>query len=200
LIKSEELPNLNKLRQVVQRLISPSDLEWADLYKILQIKKIMQGDRYLRQGEPYNFGCFVVDGLLELYYTTEDGSESTFRFSKEYEFAAGYVGLLTHTPSECSIRALEASTICEIAYPEWLKLMAKYKNWETVGRKVAEVEFVNRAKREELLLIHDAKRRYLLFKESRPDLLARVPQHKIASYLGMTPVSLSRIVGQLRQG
>jgi hypothetical protein len=69
---------------------------------------------------------------------------------------------------------------------------------ERVGRLVAETEFVNRAIRERLFLIADARARYLNFLEKFEHFRSRIPQHKIASFLGLNPVTLSRVVQGLR--
>lgn len=188
------LTALTNFKKLLNAWVTIPEEEWTRVLPLLRSRKMSKGDFYNHQGEECLSGFFVHSGLFELFYTTTEGKELICRFSPENDFAAAYIGLLTDQKAECSIRALEDSEIVDIDYRRWRKdFLRSHICWEIIARNVAEGEFIVRATRERLFLVSDAKERYMAFQRTFPQLKLRVPQHKIASYLGINPVSLSRL-------
>ncbi len=91
------------------------------------------------------------------------------------------------------IEALENSTVYELEYLEWLTLRKENSCWDLFLITLLEGAFATKEKRERELLLLDAEERYNIFKNEFPGLESRIRQHLIASYLGISPVSLSRL-------
>lgn len=175
------------------------DSEIVKARAIFQPQRLPRGGFFVRAGElPQTLG-FVVSGLLRLYYLREDGSEYTKSFCVEHEFVGAYRALLCAEPSRLFIQALEPVTLLVARYQDYQTLSAGHPGWETVNRKLAERLFLKKEQRESALLLDDAQTRYIEFLAEYPGLEHRLKQHQIASYLGITPVSLSRIRARLRR-
>lgn len=175
------------------------DSEIVKAQAIFQPQRLPRGAFFVRAGElPQTLG-FVVSGLLRLYYLREDGSEYTKSFCVEHEFVGAYRALLYAEPSRLFVQTLEPSLLLVAPYHAYQTLSAGHHCWETVNRTIAERLFFKKEQRESALLLDDAQTRYMQFLAEYPGLERRLKQHQIASYLGITPVSLSRIRARLRK-
>ena len=101
--------------------------------------------------------------------------------------------MITQTPSTLTVEALVPSTLITLSRTVSQQLFDRHHGWERVGRRIAELQFIERELREHELLCLTPLQRYEKFRRERPQLLNIIPQYLIASYLGITPVSLSRI-------
>lgn len=104
-----------------------------------------------------------------------------------------YYSFLTNTVSIRPIQALENSMIYSIEKKNLNKLFEYSKNWERIGRQLAESAYVTSVLRANRLLHDDYNTRFKTFIEESSFLMQRVPQYMIASYLNMTPETLSRV-------
>ncbi|MNI08038.1 hypothetical protein D3C73_610620 [compost metagenome] len=109
------------------------------------------------------------------------------------EFITSYSSLLQNAPSFFAIQALMDSQLIVIPYSDFQSLFARHICWERLGRIIVEQLFVKKETRERELLLLSAEARYLLFLEKYGQVVKHIPQYHIASYLGITPVALSRI-------
>jgi len=182
-----------QLSNVLQSLGEiPAD-ELAKLTDIFQPLTLNTGDFLIRAGEiPCQIG-FVVSGILRLYYVNSTGSEFIKSFCAENHFVTAYSSLILKQPAQFFIEALEASLLLVVDYNQYTKLCAENSSWQTINHKLVEALFIKKEKREAELLLDDAATRYQKFLTEYPDLENRVKQYHIASYLGISPVSLSRI-------
>ncbi|TGL64701.1 Crp/Fnr family transcriptional regulator [Leptospira sarikeiensis] len=182
-----------KIYETVNR-ISPIPKEiWEKSEKLYTFRKLEYGDFLVKQGAKASEFAFVFSGVLREYYLTDQGNEYIKSFNFPGDFTGSYFDLLSEQPSTCNIRAI---TDCELAvakFSEFRELFSQDIAWERLGRIFAENLFLKKAKREYELLALSAEERYELLLKTRPDIEELVPQYHIASYLGITPVSLSRI-------
>ncbi|MDV6237279.1 Crp/Fnr family transcriptional regulator [Leptospira ellisii] len=166
---------------------------WDEAGIVYSLRELSYGDFFVKQGKiPAEF-AFVFSGILREYYLTPNGDEYIKSFNFPGDFTGSYFDLLNAQPSTCFIRAI---TDCKLAVADFSELSALFSTdivWERLGRKVAENLFLKKAKREYELLALDAEARYELLKKDRPEIEDSIPQYHIASYLGITPASLSRI-------
>jgi CRP-like cAMP-binding protein len=181
------------LRNHLTRAFSVPPLEWVHLAKHLRLKSLKKGEAFFRQGEPVDEIGFVIKGLLYNYFTSESGDKFVKYFIPDRGFVACYSSLVTERPALFSCETLEPTTLITIRYQDVLKLYDRHICWERMGRKKAEELFVEKEVREMLFLTSDATARYEVFVRENQDLVNRVPQYLIASYIGISPVSLSRI-------
>ena len=114
-------------------------------------------------------------------------------FFSEGQLMTDYFGFLTNTPSIRPIQALEDSLIYSIEKEQLTKLYDQSKNWERLGRKLSESAYVTSVLRANRLLHDDYQTRVNTFIQENQSLIQRIPQYMIASYLHMTPETLSRV-------
>lgn len=168
-------------------------MEWLRIAKLLRYKTLKKGDFYFHQGEPVSEISFVTKGLLYNFYTNSEGEDFVKYFIPEGNLVACYSSLLQGIPAAFSCQALEQTKMISLPFE---KLQALYQSsafWERMGRLSAEKLYIEMEKREQCFLMADAKGRYENFVQEKPELVQRVPQYLIASYIGISPVSLSRI-------
>lgn len=188
----------NNLRTYLMKLASIPEEEWTAFSNQLAHGEIQKGNFFLRAGEvPQQIG-FVVNGLFKKFYQSEDGREYIKDFSSEGKLVTAYSALLQGQPSIMNIQAVEDSQLFLIPYKFWTSLYDRHSCWQEVGRKIAERVFIDSEQRERDLLTHSASKRYELFVVNNPHLKVRLPQYDVASYLGISPVSLSRIVSKIK--
>ena len=155
-------------------------------------EEINKGAFYLKEGQISNKVSFIEKGLFRLFYQL-DGEEKIMLFFSESQLMSDYFGFLTNTASIRPIQALEDSFIYSIEKQNLNKLFDYSKNWERIGRQLAESAYVTSVFRANRLLHDDYNTRVKTFLEESPSLMQRVPQYMIASYLNMTPETLSRV-------
>jgi CRP-like cAMP-binding protein len=138
---------------------------------------------------------FVKEGCVRIYYFKED-IDITESFEFENAFVARAESLFTGKPSLKAIQAIEDTTLIAIDSGKLFQLFDRHHDLERMFRKIIEASYVNTVNRIESLQFHTAEERYLNLLKEHKDVLKRVPLKYIASYLGITPVSLSRIRAQ----
>lgn len=135
---------------------------------------------------------FVKKGLCRIYYY-KDGLDITESFAFENSLIARVESLFTGKPSKKGIQTLEDSDFIGINSPALFDLYDQFPEIERLFRKIFEAAYVDTVNRIESMQFHTAEERYKELIRNSPDLLQRVPLKHIASYLGITQVSLSRI-------
>lgn len=179
--------------RTIQRIIRLSPEEEIKLLRISSRKFIAKGDLFIRAGEvPGKLG-FIHRGLFRYYYIDSKGRESTKSFFEEQSFITSYSAMIKGIGSYYAVEALEDSEVMVTGYSEWKELFEGYPEWNIFLIKLLEKGYIKKEAREREFLQCDAEERYRIFLNEYPRLENRVKQHLIASYLGITPVALSRI-------
>lgn len=149
----------------------------------------------LEEGQRSLDGYFVIKGCLRTYYIKE-GEEKTTGFYTEMESLSPQC-IINNSPSAYYISCLEDS-IVTVANPEMeAMIFAKFPRFETLCRVLSEELLAKSQASFDDFKTSSPEERYLDLLEKRPDLVQRIPQYQLASYLGMTPQSLSRIRSRL---
>ena len=139
-----------------------------------------------------------IFSTVYMYHNCTTVTGDTMSFCAENVFVAAYSALLMKQPSRLFIQALEDTKLLVADYSVYRSLSESQAGLQRLNCRIAEFLFIKKERRESALLLDDAKTRYLSFLEEYPGLEARLKQHHIASYLGVTPVTLSRIRAQLK--
>lgn len=144
----------------------------------------------LNQGELPEHAYFLVDGICHACYLTPEGRQFSKEFYWEQELIVGFESQLAKRPSEYLLETLSASHIQALP----LALVEQWKeNCPSLYMSLIERQLLFKEHKERFMLIHSPEERYTLFCEHFPELQAQVADYQIASYLGITPTSLSRI-------
>lgn len=141
---------------------------------------------------PKKFG-FIAKGLVRYYYADHEGREFTKMFFREKSFISSYTAMINKRPSLITIQALTQTEILEVNFDHWLRIKQSNDKWNLFLISLLEKGYAIKEKRERELLIYDAENRYKIFREEFQDLESKIKQNLIASYIGITPIALSRI-------
>lgn len=181
--------------QSAVRPLTPRASALTRLHKGARHRVLKKGDHILRAGTVADEVFFVHKGLLRYYFNdpNDDGQERTGQFFDEGIVVTDAESFLAQIPAEQNFEALEASSI--VVLPRNV-LVAAYDEDHAVerfGRLMLQEALIGSQRRASRLLTLQPEDRYRRFIETRPEVARRVPQYLVASYLGLTPESLSRI-------
>lgn len=180
------------LHKTIEQFLRLDPQEKAQMENAFTFREVPKKFILTRYGQVARELYFINKGLLRLYYE-KDGEEITGYIFREGLFASSYESFLRQTPS---IQYLETLEPCELLVLRFDQLEMLYQTMPRINiltRKVAEQRFINGQMVLSSFLLDSPEERYLKFIQHNSDLMLRVPHHIIASYLGITPVSLSRI-------
>lgn len=183
---------MEDLKAYLEKISPLTREDWNLTLQTFKEEQYKKGDYFIKEGGYCNKVSFVSEGLFKLYYLT-DGQEKIMLFFAERQFLTDYFGYLTQTPSIRPIEALEDSVVYSITREKLNQLIATSQAWSTIARVMAERAYILAVQRANRLLHDDFDTRFLTFMAEYPSLLQRVPQYMIASYLDMTPETLSRV-------
>lgn len=178
----------------ISQHVSLSKQEEQELCELSSVKQYRKGDLLIKEGQVSKYLQFVFSGIYRVYEIRE-GKEITtyFNTSDRNRFVANFVSLLTQQPSLHRIECIVPGELLSIDYKDWQVMYEKSHALTSFGRIMAEFNYVLAMERIESLQYQSATDRYLKFLKHYPLLMNQIPQHYIASYLGITPESMSRI-------
>jgi CRP-like cAMP-binding protein len=172
-------------------LSKETEMAIVDISSMITIKKN-------KDLQPIGHTCktiyFIKKGVARIYYL-KDGIDITERFFFENSIIARVESLFTGKPSRKAIQILENAEIIAIDATQLFKLYDTFPEIERLFRKIFEAAYVETVNRIEGLQFHSAEERYSALLNEDPNVLMRVPLKYVASFLGITQVSLSRIRG-----
>ena len=179
------------LFEFIAKYISLSEEEKAAILSLGIFRSVKKGTVLLSQGQRSQESYFVLKGCLRAYYMI-DGEEKTTAFYTEMEGITPQC-VLSKEPSGYYMAALE-DTLITVSTPGMeAESFEKFPRFETLCRMISEEQLAKSQLSFDEFKTSSPEERYLRLVQNRPDLLQRVPQHQLASYLGITPQSLSRL-------
>ena len=185
------------LLQKIKEHVVITDEEF-DFCKTLFIPKKLRKRQYLLQeGDVNKYTSFVEKGMLRTYSVDEKGNEPILQFSFEGWWVADLYSFLTNEPSKYNIEAMEDCELLLITKPSWDTMLDKVPALERYFRILIQNSLIATQQRLMGSITETAQEKYTKLINNFPGCLHRVPQHMIASYLGITPETLSRIRGQM---
>ena len=170
--------------------VDPADLAYLfQFYRKVQLKK---GESLIRPGEQVNSFYYLDTGCVN-YYKVEEGEIKVLEFYTEDVFFTDLYAYVLDKPAASFLEATENSTVYAIDKMDVEHVFRKSHQLERFGRLSMQDAFIRTFTRVERLNNRTYEERYVRLLEKRPGLIQRVPQYLIASYLGLTPVGLSKI-------
>lgn len=178
---------------LLEQLCPVPKKEFAYLETRLALRQLKRGDFLTRAGDVADQVGFVVTGLFRKLHVTPRGKSIVRGFGGPGAVIGAYVSLLTEAPSYLSVEALSDSELFVLPWSELNALYGRHSCFQTIGRRLAELTLLEREARAHDLLTLSASERYARFRQTHRELLPQLRAYDIASYLGITPVSLSRL-------
>ena len=188
---------LEKFKAYLQKNAQVTDAEFDILSKQLKAQKIKKHTLLLKPGEICGHSFFVEKGLLRSYTMDDAGKEHVIQFAPENWIVSDRSSAYFNQPSDFYIDTVEDSEVVYLDKAFMEKAYEVSKNYREFTEKALHNHIRHIQKRVSLLLGATAEQRYMDFIKLYPDLMLRVPQWMIASYLGITPESLSRVRKEL---
>lgn len=159
---------------------------------VIQVKVLKKGEFFVEKDRICRHFAFVAYGILRAY-SLYDGIENTTCLCSDNTFATSTISFITQTPSNVSIQALDKVTLVIISHENLNQLYSNSPFWEKVGRVIAEKEYMELQQSSWRSSPIPAQNKYLTLLKENPGIVNRVPLQYIASYIGVTPETLSRI-------
>jgi len=183
------------IRSHIARYITLTEDEFNFFTSLLKHHKVRR-KQYLHQaGEPCRYESFVIKGCLRAYSVDDKGQEHVLQFAMEDWWIGDLHSFLTGATSVYNIDALEDSEVLQLNKDSLEKLYKEVPKFERFFRLIIQNAFIASQQRVSGTMSERAEDRYNEFINKYQQLEQRIPQHQVASYLGITPEFLSRIRG-----
>jgi len=165
----------------------------VELELIATYQFIAKGDHIATAGHPFSFEVFVINGLVRTYFKVNDELEYNSSFYQNDQFLSPHFSRTREVNSIINIQALEDTEVALFEEKSFTQLRYRYPSLLQLGNHVAQQELISKYRKELLMATRTAHERYENFMKEFPQLINRLPLQQIAMYLGISPVSLSRI-------
>jgi CRP-like cAMP-binding protein len=178
----------------------PVDKEDLDrILKLVLVKEVSARTILLFDGDIATKLFLVLDGCLRSYFIKEDGVEITSQFFVEGQVVLSFESAMTGMPSRRFIDAVEDSILGIIQMKNLENLMREYSPVRDHFNRILVSRLIFYMNQHASFVLDSPEKRYKRLLQENPELVSRLPKHYIASYLGITPVSLSRIRTRLKK-
>ncbi|MDF1696383.1 MAG: Crp/Fnr family transcriptional regulator [Saprospiraceae bacterium] len=170
--------------------LSREEKEYLEAH--IPIQSFSKNEFLLKQDEISNRFFFIINGCARMFYTV-DGMEKTAFFYMEKDFVSAYERFTKQVPSKHSIQTIEKSTVAIISVETAQNLLQRFPKFEYLARVMMENELIIYQNIISSFITQNAEQRYLHLLKHRPDIIQRIPQYHLATYVGVSPETLSRI-------
>jgi len=189
-------PQQNTIRLQLRQSLILKDLTpraWADLQPLLEIADFGKGDLLVNQGHGAMEQLFILEGILKRVVSDSKGKEMILRFAAETDMDTSYAAWRLHTPMPYSIVAVTKVRVAKLSMQQWVGFLDRHADIK--AHFEYEVMSLMSEVMAHTITLHllDAPGRLSRFKRKHPELLARIPKKELASYLNLTPETLSRL-------
>ena len=184
---------MEQIRLVMQQMIDVSTEELDQFLQHASLKTYQRQEILSAPNVVPNEIFFINSGMVRVVINDNDGVAHTVHFALENQFIADYSNFIQNSPAICTLQAIEETKVVILPRSaiEWG--YQQLKEGQKMGRLIAEFYFIYQDNRIKNMYARTPKERYDSICEVFPNIHNRVPQHMIASYLGITPVHLSRL-------
>jgi CRP-like cAMP-binding protein len=182
----------NEIVKLISRHLELTSEEASTFAECIPIKSFKKGNVLLREGQVSKDSYFVIEGCVRKYYII-DGEERTTEFYIEDESIASLQSYKNRTPANHYFECVEDCKLAVLNYDKEQELFKRVPKYEALCRMSMEDDFGEQQEALAKFITSSPEERYKNLLEKRPDLIQRVPQYHLASYLGVKPESLSRI-------
>lgn len=181
------------LREHIEKIVSLTDDEFALVLSHFTSKKYKKHQFLIQEGEPVPYSYFVVSGLLKLVHTDASGKEHIVSFAMEDWWESDFQAFHNQSKATMSLECLEDTEVFCLTLEDYKNLCSQVQKMEYFFLEKANRGHIGSQQRILSLITSNAKERYEQLLERYPSLFQRVPKSMIASYLGVSRETLSRL-------
>lgn len=183
----------NKLKKHIETVIPITKDEFSFIMAHFTIKNFKKGDFLIEKGNRNVDAYFIISGLLKLSYDDEQGKEHIVSFAMEDWWESDFSAFYSQAPATMHLQCLENTMVYSLTYTNYQKLCAEQPKMEQFFLKKSSNGHIASQQRILSFLSNTAKERYNELLKKQPTLLQRVPKTLLASYLGVSRETLSRL-------
>ena len=184
---------MHKLRQHIEQIVPLTDEEFSFILSHFTYRKLKKHQYLIQEGESVNYSYFVISGLLKLVYMDANGKEHILQFAMENWWASDYQAYFTQAKATLSLHCLEDTEVLCLSLADSHQLCARLHKLEHFFLQKANFGYLASQQRILSLLTTNPKERYEQLLKQYPSLNSRVPKTLLASYLGVSRETLSRL-------
>ncbi|OCB73462.1 Crp/Fnr family transcriptional regulator [Flavobacterium piscis] len=183
----------NQLREHIEKIIPLTDEEFAFVAAHFTAKKFKKHQFLIQEGDAVKYSYFVLSGLLKLVYTDEKAKQHVVSFAMEDWWESDYYAFFTQTEATMTLECLEDTEVLCCSLEDYKKLCNGLQKMERFFLEKATFGFLGSQRRIISWQTSNSKERYDQLLKQYPSLMQRVPKSLIASYLGVSRETLSRL-------
>lgn len=188
--------SMERLLDNIKKTLNPSAEEFNALRQATTVVKLEKAEHFLTAGEICRSVAFLEKGSMRLYLSSPE-KEVSSDFFFENSFIGSFASFLSQQPSLVNISAIEPCELLVLDYEDVVRLVKEFPTWGKLADVIIQEQFLRAEKRESALLLHSPEERFRKILEEHPKLFKRIPLHYVASYLAITPETLSRYRNKL---
>ena len=182
---------LDQLRTYLSRFVTLSGEDFERIGSMVEVRRFKAREQLTNIGEIENYLNFIMKGVIRKYFVKER-DEIVTQLSKEGDMICASVSFFTRQPSFYIIEAIESCTVASISLDNLESLMKQSPGFEHMGRVVVIEWLMHKTRWENLRIRLSPKERFLQFVQDEPELVKRVPQKYLATFLSIKPETFSR--------
>jgi CRP-like cAMP-binding protein len=183
---------MDEFNAYLKKFPNYSPAAFKEVVPYIKTKELAAGEYFLQHGKTCKQLGFIQEGLVRLFYLN-DGKEVTHCFCKEKSLTCSFRSFITQEESDIAIQAIEPTKLLVLSYDSLQELYEHNQFWQQAGRIAAEQEYIITDAHNRFIRDLSATEKYLHILEKESELLNRVPLNYLATYLQISPETLSRI-------
>lgn len=194
------MDNIKPFFAYLQKFVTFTDEEFQQsILPFIKVRRFGKKEIITRAGEIENYFNFIVKGLARKYYK-RGREEINTQISLEGHILHSQESFHSRIPSEYTIETIEPTILVSISYDDLEKIYEQSKKMEHMGRLIITRTMVVKDRWQMMMVMHTPRERFINFVNNNPELLQRVPQKYLASYLNIKPETFSRFKHLMRPG
>ncbi len=187
------MKDFRQFKKTLAKHLPLSENEFSLLLENAEIETIPKKKTLVSYGQISSKMYFILSGSMRLYYVNEKGVQRNCFFFYEGLFCTVFSSFMVQKPSEQYLETLEECTCFSLAFHYLDKIYDKVPKMNLIVRKILEERYINAHKIISSFILYNPERRYKEFIEKYPKLVNRIPEYHIASFIGISPKSFSRL-------
>lgn len=184
---------MEQFKKYLNSITSISEKEFVESSQFFIPKKLKKGDFFVRQNQVCSHLAFILSGTIRMYYINEKAEEITSCFCTENHLTSSYKSFVLQEPSHLILQAITDLELITVSHGALQKMYDLFPVWNVIGRSIVEQEYFRMEQYAAVLNNESAKEKYLRLLKEQPEVLQVANIEDIATYLGITRRTLSRI-------
>jgi len=182
-----------QLAAYIRKIIHLTDEQMEFVLKYFKPTRHLKNEVLVEVGQVNQYMNFVEKGCVRIFFVRDDGLDLTRNITFENQFATGLASFISQKPSMEALQVLEDTHLLRISRVDFYYLLGMFDSWEKFFRKYLEYAYLNNLSIYQREVMKDAAERYKELLSINAEIVKRLPNKIVASYLNMTPETLSRI-------